>query len=217
MSDKVDRNDIDGYRSRVTKRGIRVVELDACADPARDQKWLDKARRQASSEADFQREVMRNWNISSGDAYYPEFASIGQARYEFEPKELLKLPVVRGWDFGVRRPVVVWMQYSGESDRLYVLREWAPRGIAAHHFRDVSRWLSGSLDIDSLDPACRDWADMLLEMPGPRPPWFPPHTEFYDFSGSEIENRQSIAARDPREATLRGVWSAGGTAGQGSS
>jgi hypothetical protein len=207
---KVDRNDLKGYSSRVTKRGIRVVELDAWADPARDSKWLNKARAESASEQDFQREVMRNWNISSGDGYYPEFTELGRERYVMEFPELLDLPVVRGWDFGVRGPVVVWMQYSAESDRVFVLREWAPRGIAAHHFRDVSRWLSGQMEIGSLEPTSRDWADLLLELPGPTPPWFPEGVTFYDYAGTEIEPRQSIAARDPREATLRGVWAAGG-------
>lgn len=206
--------EIPGYKSRVSKRGYRIVEIDYCADPKKDAAWLDKVRRSASSIANFNREVLRNWSITSGDTYFPEFQMIGRHRYEYDPPSLLKLPVLRGWDFGVRAPYVCWLQYSGISDRVYVLREWYPKGIAAHHFRDVARWLSGQLPIDELEPAARDWADLQLELAGvgqiPKPPWFPKDTEFLDFSGHEIDMSQSIAARDPREATLRGVWSAGG-------
>lgn len=199
-----------GYRSRVTKKGYRVVEIDAWADPARDEAWLEEARRTATSEADFQREVLRNWNVSGGDSYYHEVTKIGIEKYEFEPPFLLDLPIVRGWDFGIRMPVVHWCQYSATSDRFYVIREWAPEGIPAHHFRDVSRWLSGQLPLGSLEPEARQWAEMLLELPGPKPPWFPEGCDFFDYTGNEIENRQSIAAKDPREATLRQVWANGG-------
>lgn len=201
---------IRGYKSRVTKKGVRVIEIDWNARPDRDEAWLERAKQTSTSDADFQREVMRNWTISGGDSYYPEVTKVGIETFEWEARELLNLPVVRGWDFGIRMPVCVWGQYSAESDRFYVLREWAPEGIAAHHFRDVCRWLSGTLPIHQLDQSSREWADMLLRLPGPKPPWFPPGIDFFDFTGNEIENRQSIAAKDPREATLRQVWSNGG-------
>jgi hypothetical protein len=44
----------------------------------------------------------------------------------------------------------------------------------------------------------------------PEPPWFEPGTQFVDLSGPEVNNTQSISARDPEEATLRQVWAAGG-------
>lgn len=201
---------IRGYKTRVTKKGFRVIEIDAWADPDKDEAWLAEARRTATSESDFQREVLRNWSISGGDAYYAEFVKFGSELYEFAVPQLLDLPIVRGWDFGIRMPVCIWGQYSATSDRFYVIREWAPEGIAAHHFRDVSRWLSGQIIYDALDQTSREWADMLLELPGPKPPWFPPGCDFFDYTGNEIENRQSIAAKDPREATLRQVWSNAG-------
>lgn len=202
---------IDGLRARTTQRGIRVIELDAWADPARDEAWMAKARRQAASTADFEREVNRNWNITSGATYYPEFSEIGRERYLFEPPTLLAGPVIRGWDFGWRAPVCVWMQYSPKSDRVYVLREFAPRGIGAHHFRDVCRYLSGELTWEMLDGPGREWVEMLRGLPGiPAPPWFAPGTKYVDLSGPEVNNVQSISAKDPEEATLRLVWAAGG-------
>lgn len=206
-----DDDDIPGFRARTTQRGIRVIELDAWADPARDAAWLERAKRRASSTADFEREVMRNWNITSGATFYPEFTEVGRARYEYEPAELLAGPVIRGWDFGWRAPVCVWMQYALKSDRVYVLREFAPRGISAHHFRDVCRYLSGQLDRDALDAGSLEWVVMLDGLPGvPKSPWFPPGTQFVDLSGPEVNAVQSISARDPEAATLRQVWAAGG-------
>lgn len=214
---------LEGYSSRVTKRGYRIVELDAWADPNRDESWLTEARRSAASEADFQREVMRSWTTPQGDAYYAEAAKIGRDRYVYELPRLLRAPVIRGWDFGLRHPVCHWLQYAPESDRVFVLRMWGPKadsgaqGIAAHHFRDVCRWLSGEIAYDQLpDQTSRDWADLHLELAktgqAPTPPWFPRGTEFADFSGTEANTPQSISAKEPRDATLAGVWESGGIA-----
>lgn len=203
--------DIPGFRARTTAAGHRVIELDWNADPARDEAWLEEARRRSTSLAEFQRNVLRNWSISGGTTFFPEFAEVGRERYEYEPAELLRGPVIRGWDFGWRAPVCVWMQYALKSDRVYVLREFAPRGISAHHFRDVCRFLSGELHRDALDAPAHEWVVMLEELPGvPRPPWFPPGITFTDLSGPEVNATQSISARDPEEATLRQVWAAGG-------
>lgn len=203
--------DIPGLRTRTTARGYRVIELDAWADPARDEAWMERVRRRASSSADFEREVMRNWNITSGATFYPEFAEVGRERYLYEPTELLRGPVIRGWDFGWRAPVCVWMQYALKADRVYVLREFSPKGISAHHFRDVCRYLSGQADRSLLDAVALEWVVMIEGLPGiPRPPWFPPGMVFADLSGPEVNSTQSISARDPEAATLRQVWAAGG-------
>ena len=210
-----------GYKARTTKRGYRVVELDAWADPARDESWLAEARRRSPTESDFQREVLRSWETVQGDAYYAEAAKIGRERYVFDLPQLLRQPVIRGWDFGLRHPVCVWLQYAPESDRVFVLRCWEPKtdkgaqGIAAHHFRDVCRWLSGEIGYDELtDQISRDWADLHRELAGigqaPQPPWFPKEVEFIDFSGHEANTPQSISAKDPRDATLADVWRSGG-------
>jgi hypothetical protein len=210
-----------GYSARTTKRGYRIVELDAWADTARDETWLAEARRRSPTEADFQREVMRSWETVQGDAYYAEAAKIGRERYVFDLPKLLRQPVIRSWDFGLRHPVCIWSQYAPESDRWFVLRAWDPQsddaksGIAAHHFRDVCRWLSGQLHYDELiDQTSRDWADLHRELAGmgqsPQPPWFPPGTEFLDYSGTEANIPNSLSAKDPRDATIASVWSQGG-------
>lgn len=202
---------IPGLAARTTSRGIRVIELDAWADPARGPEWMAQAKRRSASVADFEREVNRNWSITSGATFYPEFGEIGREHYLYEPTELLAGPVIRGWDFGWRAPVCVWLQYSLASDRVYVLREFAPKGISAHHFRDVSRYVSGQLTYDMLEAPAREWVDMLAGLPGmPKVPWFAPGTTFVDLSGPEVNAVQSISAKDPEEATLRHVWAAGG-------
>lgn len=210
-----------GYKSRVTSRGYRVVEIDAWADPSRDQEWLAEARKRSPSESDYQREVLRSWETVQGDAYYAEAAKIGRERYIYDLPQLLRQPVIRGWDFGLRHPVMIALQYAPESDRVFVLRAWDPKtdkgaqGIAAHHFRDVCRWLCGEIHYDELlDQTSRDWADLHREIAGagqqPMPPWFPKGTEFLDFSGHEANTPQSISAKDPRDATLADVWRSGG-------
>ena len=210
-----------GYKSRVTRRGYKVVEIDAWADPARDESWLAEARRRSPTESDYQREVLRSWETVQGDAYYGEAAKIGRERYVYDLPQLLRQPVIRGWDFGLRHPVCVWLQYAPESDRVFVLRAWDPKtdrgaqGIAAHHFRDVCRFLSGEIGYDELpDQVSRDWADLHRELAGagqqPMPPWFPRGVEFVDYSGHEANTPQSISAKDPRDATLADVWRSGG-------
>jgi hypothetical protein len=202
---------IEGLKARTTARGIRVIELDAWADPARGEEWMARARQRSASTADFEREVNRNWAITSGATFYPEFGEVGREQYLYEPQELLSGPVIRGWDFGWRAPVCVWMQYSAKSDRVFVLREFSPRGIGAAHFRDVCRYLSGDLAAEMLDAPSLEWVTMLRGLPGmPQPPWFAPGTHFIDLAGPEVNNIQSIAAKDPEEATLRQVWAAGG-------
>lgn len=200
-----------GLTARTTGRGMRVIELDAWANPTRGLDWIEHEKRTSKSISSFEREVMRNWNITGGNAFYPEFTQLGRDRYVFEPPTLLSYPVIRGFDFGWRAPVCVWMQYSPASDRVFVLREFSPRGISAHHFRDVVRSLSGQLPDGALEKAAQEWVDMLRGLPGvPVPPWFPPGTHFVDFAGPEVNAIQSIAARDPAEASVRAVFNAVG-------
>lgn len=202
--------DIPGFRVRTTAKGYDVLELDAWADPARGPEWLAQAERNATSRADFERNVLRNWNITGGSTFFPEFGEVGRSRYEWEPPVLLKGTVIRGWDFGWRAPRCVWLQYSLKSDRVYVLREFCPNGISAHHFRDAASYLSGQLT-GPLEPQVAEWIDMWRELPGvPSPPWFPPGTAFVDLSGPEVNAVQSISARDPEQATVRQVFAAGG-------
>jgi len=208
---------IPGVTLHVTPRGFLHVRVEHFADPAKaTPEWLEWARTTVPTDKDHRREHLLDWHTSSGDAFFPEFSEIGRARYVYDPERLLAGPVYRGWDFGVRGPVCVWLQYSHKSDRVYVLREFAPGGygknanISAHHFRDICRWASGQLVLDQLYGIGHEWAELLLRLDGPKPPWFPPYTVFEDFSGAEVHNRQSIAARDPVEATLLGVWEAGG-------
>lgn len=202
---------IPGLRARTTERGIRIIELDYFADPARGPAWLEEARKRSTSLAEFQRNVLRNWHISGGTGVYAEFTEIGREQYVYEPPSLLKLPVYRGWDLGRRHPACVWLQYAPKSDRVYVLREFEPKDIAAHHFRDACRYFSGQLARTALDTDTLEWVQMQEALPGmPKPPWFPPDTVFIDLAGNEATMRQSIASRDPREATLRQVWAAGG-------
>ena len=205
-------DDIPGYSSRVTLAGHRIISLHYTADPAkRGKDWAERAKRESASDADWQREEELNWDITGGAAVFPEFAEYGQERYLYEPTELLALPVLRGWDLGERAPGVVWIQYSATSDRLYIIREWFPRGIATHWLRDVVRWCSGQLAYYELAPEAQEWADLLGRLPGaPKPPWFAPNTEFMDFAGPEANYVQSIASRNPTEATQRAVFAAGG-------
>lgn len=203
--------EIPGFRARTTAKGYRIVELDARADPARGDEWHAEAKRSASTNADFQREVMRNWNITSGASVFPEFSTIGREHYLYEPSILLALPIICGFDFGHRAPGMICFQYAPKSDRVYVLREWMPNAIGTHHFRDVCMHLRGQLAFHELDEVGQEWVRTLRSLPGSPPiPWFPLGVQFVNLSGPEITAVQANAAKDPADATARLIFSARG-------
>jgi hypothetical protein len=98
------------------------------------------------------------------------------------------VPMVRGWDFGGAHPACVWGQYSRRDRRLWYYRELLGVDIDTFAFRDLVKYLSGSLTLADLQRWPR--AVEMLEEIGedsryPPPPWFDGAYRFVDFTGHE--------------------------------
>jgi hypothetical protein len=204
---------IRGYRERLTpKSRFKVVEIDFTADPAKDSRaWFNDQKRMLG-ENKVRREVLRDWTVAAGDAFYPEYANNGgMAVYGFRPKGIaVGRPVDRGYDFGFRRPVCVWGQEV--NDRAYAFRVLAVEQLSGYAFFDLVLFLSGQIDERQMEPAAIEAYSTLIDeghlSPGP---WFPPGVKFEDFGGPEIFNRSAIArSDDPRSndeiAMSKGIY-----------
>lgn len=200
-----------GCASRVTPRGIKVVELDYWADPGRDEAWKDKEKIKYS-EKDWRRENLRDWTSAEGDIFYPEWNDNGgKPKYVVPLPRLAKLPIVRSFDFGFRRPACTWLQYSPGSDRVWVVREFMPHDLGTHDFRDAVQFLSGQFDYSGLTPRARDWVDLYAgKQDAPQPPWFASTSDFFDVSGPESYRTESSAIRATEEANAAQVFANGG-------
>lgn len=200
----------DGCNARVTPRGIKVLELDYWADTNRDEAWMEKEKIKYS-EKDWRRENLRDWTSAEGDTFYPEFADNGKQCYVVPLPHLARLPIVRSFDFGFRRPACTWLQYSPTQDRVWVVREFMPHDLGTHDFRDAVQFLSGQFDYSGLTPRARDWVDLYAGKSGaPRPPWFASTADFFDVSGPESYRTESSAIRATEEANAAQVFANGG-------
>lgn len=199
MSDPVQL--IPGYSVRRTPRsGFHVIELDYWADEEKDAAWAAELRSRMG-EKKFRREFLRDWTTSSGDAFYPEFV-LNREKYIRPCEKLLNAPICRGWDFGFRKPGVVWFQYSEASRRAWAIREWSPENIETDTYRDVVLYLSGQLYEEQLDHHSLRFVQQIKADPKyPDPPWFESHpsTEWLDFAGPEALSRRAEVSRDSQE------------------
>ena len=201
----------EGCNAYTTPRGIRVIELDFWADTARNEEWEKKEKKLYASEKDWRRENLRDWTSAEGDCFYPEFIEIGKERYIRALPALAKLPVVRSFDFGFRRPACTWIQYAAGSDRVWWIREFMPHDLGTHDFRDCVQYLSGLLDFEALTPRSKDWIRLYASKPGaPQPPWFPSTTDYFDVSGPESYRTEASAIRATEEANAAQVFANGG-------
>lgn len=208
MSDPVDL--CTGLTARTTGAGHRVLTLDYTADPKKRDPRFAERMRVAVGDKEWRREFCRDWHSASGLGFYPEFTEIGRERFVFRSPGLInEQPVYRGLDLGYRAPVCIWFQYSPATDRVWVLREFYPRMLAAHPFRDAVLYLSGQAELASVHEQAIGWIDAYANTTDmPKPPWFAPGTAFESLSGPEANRVESIAARDPEEATAARVFAA---------
>ena len=199
-----------GCNAYITPRGIKVVELDYWADAARDENWRDREKVKYS-EKDWRRENMRDWTSAEGDTFYPEWMDNGgRDKYVIRLPSLAKLPVVRSFDFGFRRPACTWIQYSPSQDRVWVIREFMPHDLGTHDFRDAVQFLSGRFEYSGLTDRARDWIDLYAGKAGaPQPPWFASTTDFFDVSGPESYRTEASAIRATEEANAAQVFANG--------
>jgi hypothetical protein len=187
---------IQGYKTRFTPRGIRVVEIDIEADPEkRDPSFVAGLRKLFPNDNDFRREIRRDWSAGAGDVYFPEFIYNGGSKvYVHQASAIRKGVIYRSYDFGIRAPAAVWFQYSPEQKRVWVLRSLTPSFMPAHDFRDLVLYLSGQLPIERLMLPDRvyawSWLQRIEHDPDmPAAPWFKPSgavpLQFADFAGHE--------------------------------
>lgn len=203
-----------GFAVRRTRRAT-VCELDYWADPARDTAWLDAARAAYPSTTAFRRELLRDWTSAAGMPFYPEFVENPSKYLRHFRQALLDLPVLVGWDFGYRRPAVVFGQYSPTTERLWWFREltWPiVEQIDTHNLRDLVRFLRAEIPLEELIARERVRALQIvntLKERGPVP-WFAPGTRFLDFSGPEAYRPSAAVEGQAKERTDYDVLAAGG-------
>ena len=203
---------IDTWRNN---RGWLVVEIDYRADPRkRDPEWRAQMIR-TLGEARFRREILHDWTIGTGMAYYPEFSERGRRYYVREMTQLMDGPVYRGLDFGHRYPACVWLQTDKDRRRVWVLREFMPRGMDAASFRDAVRYLSGQIEFDLMLPGAKTVIKGMKDDPAaPEVPFFnPPGHEplqFINYAGHEIFIGRAEVGAESKERTTADIWQAAG-------
>jgi hypothetical protein len=192
-----------GYETSTTGKDYRVVRIHYTADPEkRSADWREKTKREMPDLMSWQREFEIDWSATTGLPFYPEFVrgyAADKGTFVRKLSILAKQPVIRGWDFGRRKPACVWFQVS-PTGRVGVLREFCPQSIDSYNFRDAVRYLSGQLAWDDPDFQRRDraryWIEKLKHQVDigqlPPMPWFEPGTEFFDYSGHEATIYKSI-------------------------
>jgi hypothetical protein len=214
MTKPLMRTPVPGYSRRYNSRGFLIVEADRWCDPAHDAEWERRVRPKYTERA-WRREQMRDWSISSGESFYPEFSSIRNVCIRPIPALPTGSTIVRGWDFGFKHPAVVWVVAS-PNGHVGILREIMPSNINSHNFRDLVRYLSGQLDLSDLYQMKRDRAIEIVDQITsskrwryPKPPWFEPGMKFVDYAGHEALQTRSIEG-EAKERNEVEVLRAGG-------
>lgn len=181
---------VDVWRSH---RGFACLRLHYSANPAKRRKtWLEVAM-PAYSPTGWRREMEIDWEAAEGDAFYAQFAEAPHLYLRPDFPDLIEGPVYCGWDFGMSHPAVVFLQYSRESQTVYVIREMIGEvpNFEVHSFRDCVRYLRGQVPLEALTDrpqAIRQLA--IMKRKGyPDPPWFGEGVEFVDLSGPEANKR----------------------------
>lgn len=93
-------------------QGFQILKLHYSADPEKDEKWAEEAKRSMDSET-WAREM--ELTPVGHDGNYPVFGDYKKARHE--SKSLVFNPsvktIIRGWDFGKVHPCVEYIQILG--------------------------------------------------------------------------------------------------------
>lgn len=160
---------MEGVRFWRNAKGWAVMEIHYKADPhKRSQEWYQHAVDSMPDLQSFNREFEVDWASTSGLPFYPQFYKkfAADRSWFIRPQ---KLPtagvVVRGFDYGFRKPACLWMHQASDG-RLRILREFAPENIDVYEFRDAVKVLSGQMEID--DPAlfnrhrAIEWIERML-------------------------------------------------------
>lgn len=193
-SKKWEPEELDGLSFRFNSLGYLIIELDYWCDPDKAKPEWSRAEKKKYQDKQWRREILRDWSVSSGDAFYPEF-QVAPSRYIYDIGGLVAdRPVVRGYDLGFRAPVCSFMQ-AAKSGRVAILRELAPKNIDSHNFRDLVRYASGEIELEQLRQDGRTralhWVEHYASRYPPMP-WFEEGTRFENFAGPECYAVRSI-------------------------
>lgn len=203
---------VHGMRCYTSLQGHRIIELDRWVDPTHTPEWEKEERKVYASERDWRREHGRDWSSPAGFPVFPGFSELGAQRFIHMATRLIKGPVFRGFDFGVRRPAMVCFQYDPTQDRVWYYREFMPHELQTHAFRDACRVLCNELPYGEAPEESRRWVDMYAARPSGAhcpPPWFPLGTRFVNIAGPEAFSRQANAI-DKDEAVAADIFAHGG-------
>jgi hypothetical protein len=138
--------------------GFRVLRIHYTVDPKRRSEEWKLAERKKYGEAEWNREQELMWESIEGKAVYGDFWDsafhISRQALGWNPK----LPVCRGWDFGLNGACVFAQLFP--HGRLFVLREAVSKDIAFERFvEEVARlsheWFPGARFIEFVDPSGR--------------------------------------------------------------
>ena len=143
--------------ARNPQNGYSICWFHYSADPAKDEAWAEKVRRECASIEEYNQEYEIDFSSNVGCKAYPGF------RRDIHSHHLKAIPhreVWRGWDFGFGHPACVWAQVN-DNGRLNVLRELLGVNVTIDKFAqqvlDISakEFISAGRFRDAGDPACR--------------------------------------------------------------
>lgn len=217
--------ELPGWHTRKTSKGFMVIELDLEADPKyRSAKAIEELRRRQPNDREFRREYRRDWTVASGEGFYAEFlANGGREKYVhrcYTPLDPVRAPIFRGWDFGIRKPAVIWGQKDPDRDRVWILREFCPEGVNTYQLRDIVLCLSGQMEPQDCPETTREavyrWLARITKDPNyPDPPWFDwsrlgSAPRFMDFAGPEAYDSRGQVEHLDKDRTHADILYSGG-------
>jgi hypothetical protein len=173
---------------RNEEKDFTIARVHYSADPSKTKAWAEQAKKPYVSKVDWDREMEISRVANAGKPFYPQFLERPE-RFMQRCKVIPKgAPIIRGWDFGKGNPACVWGVWSKPSRRFWVLRELLGYDCDSYAFRDLIKYLSGQLSLDSLEQhprALQILDEIRAAMPNYPPPWFEGKHAFYDFAGHE--------------------------------
>lgn len=170
---------------RNPKNKFVVFELHYSADPAkRSEEWLEAAK-SGMPIAQFKQEYEINWDSFAGMPVYQDFSTQRHV-LDARPQQIIGLPMLRGWDFGLT-PAAVVGQLVGEQ--LVIMREYTDFNMGAEQFCEkylpqmyadfpATKWIdfadpAGVAKAQSDERACFDVLGTFGLVPIPGPVQFP--------------------------------------------
>lgn len=193
-------------------KDFTIVRIHYSADPSKTKEWAEVQKKGYPSRVLWEQEMEISRRSSAGQLFYPQFSE-NPRRYMLRMRHIPSGPVLRGYDFGGRNPACVWSYWSPKSRRFVVLRELLGIDIDTYQFRDLVKYLSGQLSLESLQqhPRAMQMLDESIkaEKDYPEPPWFEGKHRYYDFAGHEAVMTGRGLTRDGEAKTAAEIMALG--------